>query len=332
MDPIGEEAPQLHTTSSLGYGIRSCHDHNLARCSIFPATRPNDTPPPTNTGMVRIENATRITLEVRVLGVEHTCVIVRDLPVLLLRCTPTSCLCRAVVCCTLGYRRYGSQAGLKTSRWMGAGSKDPASVVSPRRVRSCRMSACTSRVVACRILFSLVFLLAGPYPGDPPYTSAAAAFVNKGLTVSNNLIYDVGQRVGHGAGVWLFQTGASSIVHNYIKEVRSPVSLWTCGDYHRLVCMICRQAPRNAVGMYGERFGAGAGFTNGGLPAVLYNKTLDFWSALDVLTTRDNVVAYNQVRPGVVALQGEKVGEVAYAAAHAPVARLLGRECRSRFV
>jgi hypothetical protein len=29
--------------------------------------------------------------------------------------------------------------------------------------------------------------------------------------------------------------------------------------------------------------------------ASLYNRTLDFWSSLDVLTTRSNLVAYNQV-------------------------------------
>ena len=95
-------------------------------------------------------------------------------------------------------------------------------------------------------------------------------------------------------------------------------------------CIFCRQAPRNAVGMYGVRFGAGAGFTGGGLPAVLYNKTLDFWSALDVLTTRGNVVAYNQVRRGVVALLGGGGGSTP--AAVAPAAPLLGRERRPRFV
>ena len=113
----------------------------------------------------------------------------------------------------------------------------------------------------------------GPYPGDGPYQSAAAAFVNKGLVVSNNLIYDMGKRVGHGAGVWFFQTGESTVVHNYIKEV-----------------------PRNAVGMYGIRFGAGAGFGSGVLPASLYGETLDFWSAVTAMTTRNNTVAYNQAR------------------------------------
>lgn len=48
--------------------------------------------------------------------------------------------------------------------------------------------------------------------------------------------------------------------------------------------------------MYGIRFGAGGGFGSGVLPSALYGQTLNFWSALDVLTTRDNVVAYNQVR------------------------------------
>jgi hypothetical protein len=47
--------------------------------------------------------------------------------------------------------------------------------------------------------------------------------------------------------------------------------------------------------MYGLRFGAGAGFGAGVLPAALYNVTLDFFSALEVLTTRDNAVYFNQI-------------------------------------
>jgi hypothetical protein len=113
---------------------------------------------------------------------------------------------------------------------------------------------------------------AGPYPGDGPYASAAEAYVNTGHAVDSNLIYNVGQRVGHGAGVWLFQSGGNVVARNYIKE-----------------------APRNAVGMYGLRFGAGAGFGAGVLPAALYNVTLDFFSALEVLTTRDNAVYFNQI-------------------------------------
>jgi hypothetical protein len=112
--------------------------------------------------------------------------------------------------------------------------------------------------------------LAGPYPGDGPYASAAAAFVNRGHAVVSNLIYNVGTRVGHGAGVWIWQSGENLVSNNYIKE-----------------------APRNGVGLYGVRFGAGAGGDAGVLPAVAYNVTLDFFSSLDLLTSRNNEISYN---------------------------------------
>ena len=112
--------------------------------------------------------------------------------------------------------------------------------------------------------------LAGPYPGDGPYASAGAAFVNRGHAVENNLIYNVGTRVGHGAGVWLWQSGENRVAHNYVKE-----------------------APRNGVGLYGVRFGAGAGGGQGVLPATAYGVELDFFSALELLTTRDNEVSFN---------------------------------------
>ena len=51
------------------------------------------------------------------------------------------------------------------------------------------------------------------------------------------------------------------------------------------------ESPRNAIGVFGVRFGAGAG--NGVLPSALYGKTLDFYSALDVLHTRNIYIAFN---------------------------------------
>ena len=112
---------------------------------------------------------------------------------------------------------------------------------------------------------------AGIFPGDGPFETAEAANVNYGHVVESNLIWDVGKRVGHGAGVWLWQSGSNLVTHNYIKE-----------------------APRNGVGMYGVRFGGGVGW-DVGLPPVLYNKSLDFFSGLDVIYTRNTEVSYNLI-------------------------------------
>jgi hypothetical protein len=49
------------------------------------------------------------------------------------------------------------------------------------------------------------------------------------------------------------------------------------------------------VGLYVVRFGAGAGGGAGVLPAAAYNATLDFFSSLDLLTSRDNEVSFNVI-------------------------------------
>ena len=181
---------------------------------VFPPGRPNDFPAPTDSGLVRIEGAARISL---------------------LRCRLL-------------------QAGL-SAVWV---SREARNVT----VRGCWIEGAGF----CGVT------LAGPYPGDGPYTDADAAFVNRGHAVESNLIYNVGTRVGHGAGVWIWQSGENVISHNYIKE-----------------------APRNGVGLYGVRFGAGAGGAQGVLPATAYGQTLDFFSALDLLTSRDNEVSFNVI-------------------------------------
>ena len=181
---------------------------------IFGPGRQNDFPAPTDSGMVRAEDAARISL--------------------------------------LGLRLLN--AGL-SAVWL---SRATANVT----VAGCWIEA----PGFCGVTAS------GVYPGDPPFASAAAADVNHGHVIDSNLIYNVGVRVGHGAGVWLFQSGANLVTRNYIKE-----------------------APRNGVGMYGIRFGAGGGGGAGVLPAAAYGRTLDFFSALELLTTRGNEVSFNQV-------------------------------------
>ena len=173
---------------------------------VFPAGRSNDTPAPTNTGMVRLENAANISL----LG------------------------CRLL------------QAGLSAVFLQGWAQNIT--------VEGCWIEGAGFCGVATN----------GPYPGDGPATSAEEAFTNKGHSISSNLLYDLGKRVGHGAGVWLFQTGLTVIERNYIKEV-----------------------PRNGVGLYGQRFGT--------LPPTAYGVTLDFFSGLQLITTRNNTVRFNRL-------------------------------------
>jgi hypothetical protein len=204
----------VHDIEIVGLEVRGSDFTPDGSYLVFPPGRPNDTPPPTNTGMVRVSNAARIALR----G------------------------CKLIAPALSGVWLDGwAQNVTVDGAWIeGAGF--------------------------CGVGTN------GPYPSDGPYTSAADAYSSKFLTVTNSLIWNVGTRVGHGAGVWLFQTGDSTIANNYIKE-----------------------APRNGVGMYGVRFGAGGGLGSGVLPPSAYGVTLDFFSSLDILTTRNNVVAYNRV-------------------------------------
>ena len=65
-------------------------------------------------------------------------------------------------------------------------------------------------------------------PGDARYSSAEEADVNRGHLITNNLFHDGGRQIEYGTGVWLYQTGGTSITHNRI---------------HRF--------PRDGVGFYG---------------------------------------------------------------------------------
>ena len=211
-------AAPVHDVALEGIELRGSGFTPDGSYLIFGPGRQNDTPAPTNSGMVRVENAARIAL--RGLRLLH--------------------------------------AGLSAVFITGAAENVT--------VQGCWIEGAGFCGVATN----------GPYPGDAPYTSAEDSYANFGHVVSDSLIFDVGKRVGHAAGVWLFQSGDVAVTNNFIKEV-----------------------PRNGVGIYGIRFGAGAGFGSGVLPAELFGKQLDFFSALDVLTTRRNLVAYNVVQNAV---------------------------------
>ena len=53
---------------------------------------------------------------------------------------------------------------------------------------------------------------------DRRYTSADEADVNRGYTISNNVFLDGGRQIMYGSGIWLYQVGGTSIVHNRIAR------------------------------------------------------------------------------------------------------------------
>ena len=63
--------------------------------------------------------------------------------------------------------------------------------------------------------------LNGPVPGETAsgvFKTAADAYVNKFHNIHNNVIFDYGQRVGHGSGVWFYQSGDTKVTNNVIRE------------------------------------------------------------------------------------------------------------------
>ena len=73
------------------------------------------------------------------------------------------------------------------------------------------------------------FYLQGIVPGDStadgvgalpngPIDSIAKSDINHGHTLTNNAIYDYGRRVGHGSGVWFYQSGRTEVSHNLVVE------------------------------------------------------------------------------------------------------------------
>ena len=108
----------------------------------------------------------------------------------------------------------------------------------------------------------------GPYPGDThngAVTTLEESYMNRDHRITNSVIHDFGQRVGHGAATWFYQSGDNKVLNNILKE-----------------------GPRNAVGFFGIRHGAVS--TN-----TFYGQPANFWTTLDALTTRNVEVAYNEV-------------------------------------
>lgn len=96
--------------------------------------------------------------------------------------------------------------------------------------------------------------------GDDP---GSLNYYNKNNTVSNNLIHDVGEFVGHGAGIYLINSGDNRITHNQIFNV-----------------------PRYGISMKGIRYGV---FAGNGLGDVSFD---DHWKYNQ---TTGNYIGYNRV-------------------------------------
>ena len=96
--------------------------------------------------------------------------------------------------------------------------------------------------------------------GDDP---GSLNYYNKNNTISNNLIHDVGEFVGHGAGIYLINSGDNRITHNQIFNV-----------------------PRYGISMKGIRYGV---FAGNGLGDVSFD---DHWKYNQ---TTGNYIGYNRV-------------------------------------
>ncbi len=104
-------------------------------------------------------------------------------------------------------------------------------------------------------------------PGRGPFSSAAESYVNKNHTISNNFIYNCGAFVGHGCGIQFFQSGDNTITHNLVSRMpRYGISYkgW-CYTWTKLKDM------------------------------TLFNKKINFENQFEVLHSRNNTIAYNEI-------------------------------------
>ena len=122
-----------------------------------------------------------------------------------------------------------------------------------------------------------------PIPGTYAFKSPAAADVNYGHSVRNNLIFDVGRHVTNGAAVYVHQSHDVTVENNLMSR-----------------------SPRNLM----STFGIAYGYTSGGIgpfgqmafkppsvdkPPVVYGTTLDFFSQYEVDTSNSVRFRYNDV-------------------------------------
>eukprot|EP00039_Didymoeca_costata_P021245 m.343908 g.343908 ORF g.343908 m.343908 type:complete len:1136 (-) comp23516_c0_seq1:322-3729(-) len=125
--------------------------------------------------------------------------------------------------------------------------------------------------------------------GDRRYSTPSEANVSYGHTITNNLFFDGGRQIMYGSGVWLFQTGGTTITHNRIARY-----------------------PRDGVGFYGMlpfwTANPNGNVAPGMPPAkpstpsrvpwgkyVTWNGDNNTWKTWDILFNTNNYLGYNDI-------------------------------------
>ncbi|MHA6483558.1 right-handed parallel beta-helix repeat-containing protein [Paenibacillus sp. strain BS8-2] len=106
--------------------------------------------------------------------------------------------------------------------------------------------------------------LCGYAPGEGAFDHPKAADLNNHHRITNNIIEQGGELVGHGCGILLYQSGHNVIANNRISHM-----------------------PRYGVSMKGLRQGA--------MPPSLYGIPVTWDNHWDFLHTRNNWIAYNDI-------------------------------------
>jgi len=117
-------------------------------------------------------------------------------------------------------------------------------------------------------------MVVGFPPGAPPFRSPEEAYVSKRITISNNYIRSCGRWVGHGSGIWIYQSGDNEVSHNLIEDMpRYGVHLLaTSYEFLKL--------PR-------ER---------GGFGETIYGRKVTWENHTDFVYVRNNRIRFNEIR------------------------------------
>ena len=127
--------------------------------------------------------------------------------------------------------------------------------------------------------------------GDRRYTGLEGDN-NHGHTIHNNIFVDGGRQIVYGTGVWLYQTGSTSITHNVIHRF----SRDGVGFYGTLPFWTAEPGGKVAPGMPAASPGARTPWGkyiswNGG---KLANGNVS-WSTWDILFNKNNYLGYNDI-------------------------------------
>ncbi|GMK45906.1 hypothetical protein PghCCS26_30340 [Paenibacillus glycanilyticus] len=104
----------------------------------------------------------------------------------------------------------------------------------------------------------------GYAPGEGAFQDQLAAYRNKGHCITDNIITDGGELVGHGSGIVLYQSGDNEIAHNRIANM-----------------------PRYGISMKGLRYQR--------MPEELWGVPVTWDNHASFLFTRNNVIRHNDL-------------------------------------